>query len=273
MTNSSQTSYDPAFWRTVVRLGDDSHDPRKLAIADETPLSLIYSGVPYSVMMVTPCDIEDFIIGFSLTEGLVSAPDEIASIQIRDGVDGLIAEIATSGAAMKAVLARRRSMPVRSSCGVCGAEDTDALMRPLRPVTSPALRAEAVARTLAELRGRQTLNRDVHMLHAAAWSTLDGDIILVREDVGRHNALDKLIGAASRKNLNLSDGFCTISSRCSFDMVQKSVAAGIGALVAVSAPTERAVKLAEQAGQTLAALARGDDAWVFTSPDRKGLGV
>ncbi|GBQ34751.1 formate dehydrogenase accessory sulfurtransferase FdhD [Gluconacetobacter azotocaptans] len=266
-------------WRRHVarRLGPDGAGDRALALAEEVPVALAYNGVPHAVMMATPADFRDFAIGFSLTEGIVSSAAAIRDLRVDVGPRGVEIGVRIPGEDFARLLGRRRRVTGRTGCGVCGVEDLAALdPPPPRVAAGPRLALSAIRRALDALAGRQVLNAVVHMVHGAAWSDVDGALQLVREDVGRHNALDKLIGAglaggtpgSSMGQDGFANGFCLITSRCSYEMVQKAAMAGIPALVAISAPTGRAVDMAQAAGLTLVALARPDAQMIFTHPGR-----
>jgi FdhD protein len=241
-------------------------------IAEEVPVALVYNNVVQAVMMATPADLEDFAWGFSLTEGIVADPDEIVGVALRRAKDGAELHVTIEEEAASRASARARTLVGRSGCGLCGvASLTEAIVQP-RAVTH-RLRVDpaALAMALAALPTFQPLNRETHAVHAAAWAVPDGRILFAREDIGRHNALDKLVGAMARGHVDPAGGFCVITSRCSYEMVQKAMIAGIELLVAVSAPTGLALRLAEAAGITLVAVARADAQTVFTHPERLGL--
>lgn len=237
-----------------------------ITLAEETPLSLRYNTMQYAVMMVTPQDIEDFCIGFSLTEGIVPHADAVKGVTLMTEGSGLIADLRIAADPFHRLMQTSRRMVVgRTGCGVCGTETEAQIIRPLPslPAGAPCSLA-AIRRGLAGLAAHQILNSQVRMVHGAAWCGPKGDILLVREDVGRHNALDKLIGAQLRKGQNFAEGFCLLTSRCSYEMVQKAIIAGMRTLVAISAPTGLALEVAKKAGLTLLAIARPDAQILFT---------
>jgi FdhD protein len=241
------------------------------AVPEETAIAFCYNGFPHAVTMATPADLEDLAVGFSMTEAITRAANDIRQIAIRATADGIALDIAIAAASFERFLRQRRqrSMSGRTSCGLCGVEDFADVHQPVRRVAAGLpLAPEAVRRALNSLRDFQPLARETGATHAAAWAACNGEIRLVREDVGRHNALDKLIGACLRKHVDLSAGFCVVTSRCSFEMVQKAVAAGMPALVAISAPTALAVRLAEQSGLCLIALARSDNQIIYSGANR-----
>ncbi len=235
-------------------------------VAVEAPVAITYGTVPYAVMMMTPANVEDFAIGFSLTEGVAEGRDDIRSIEVIDESDGLRATVGLAPDSFHRLLARRRSMRGRTSCGVCGVEDLGDLPRSARR-TAQGLEPgpQAIERALAALPGLQALNKTVRALHAAAWSDVAGTIACVREDVGRHNALDKLIGALLDQGVDPSAGFVLITSRCSYEMVEKAAAFGAGALVAISAPTSLSIERARHHGIALFAAAGADAVTQFSN--------
>ncbi len=239
---------------------------QQTALAEETPISLVYNTMQYAVMMATARDIEDFCAGFSITEGIVERMEEIKSIEVKEGAGFIEAEIRIPAEPFHRLMQASRRMVVgRTGCGVCGTEDTAQILRPLPTLPpGPPTSLASVRRALGELAQHQALNKEVRMVHGAAWCGPDGEIRLIREDVGRHNALDKLIGAGLRAGRNLSDGFCLLTSRCSYEMVQKSIIAGFRTVVAISAPTGLALRIAEKAGLTVIAVARPDAQLLFT---------
>jgi FdhD protein len=235
----------------------------------ETPIGLAYDSRPYVVVMATPGDIEDLAIGFTVTER-VAAYSAIERVTVSTVPEGLLADVLLTREAGAALgLARRRTLEARSSCGLCGVESLREAMRPIIPVgEGPRVTRTAIQRALAALEEGQEVGRRTRATHAAAWADAEGRVALVREDVGRHNALDKLIGAALRAGLKPEAAFIVVTSRCSYEMVEKAASAGVSLLVAISAPTLLAIEKAQAAGMTLVALARGDGHSVFTRPDR-----
>jgi FdhD protein len=234
------------------------------AVPVEAAISIVYGNVPYAVMMATPADFEDFATGFSLTEGIIEQRDEIRSLTVEEVDKGWRVTVTLSPDRFRKHLARTRSLSGRTGCGLCGIGSLDDLPEAARPTGSaPLLAVEAVARAVRDLEHHQPLNDLTRAVHGAAWCDLDGGIRLVREDVGRHNALDKLIGALLRAGQDPDGGFLLITSRCSFEMVEKAARLGAHHLVAVSAPTSLALERAEALGLGLIAVARQDSALVF----------
>ncbi|HUO55302.1 MAG TPA: formate dehydrogenase accessory sulfurtransferase FdhD [Rhodoblastus sp.] len=237
--------------------------PAQRAIAAEIPISFIYGDTPYAVMMASPEDAEDFAFGFSLTEGLVRAASEIRSVTLAPQERGLEIHVELAPGRFREHLARRRALTGRTSCGLCGVETVEQLPQAEKVAAAAPVAAPAVFAALAGLDGLQSLNALTHAVHAAAFCDRNGAILALREDVGRHNALDKLIGALIRAGVAPHDGFILVTSRASFEMVEKAAIFGVPALIAISAPTTLAVERAEALGLTLAAIARPDSLTVF----------
>lgn len=224
-------------------------------IPEEVPVAILFNSQNYAVMMATPADFQDFGVGFALAEGIVSRAADVSSVLALPSGEGFALDLSVEPAKLNRNRMARRSLEGRVGCGLCGIEDiADAIRMPERRVGSAPFLPEAIVRAHAALPAHQPMNAANRTVHAAAWCSVDGTILLAREDVGRHNALDKLIGALARTGTDFSSGFVLMSSRCSFELVQKCALAGIGALATVSAPTALALTLARQAGLKLAAL-------------------
>jgi FdhD protein len=235
------------------------------ALPVETPVAIVYAPTPYAVMMASPMDIEDFAYGFSLTEGVIETAADIRAIDVAPDERGLRLTITLASDRLKAHLARARNMAGRTGCGVCGVEDLDHLpFAPVVPRDCPPLSMAAARRAVRALDAMTPLGDLTRATHAAAWCDEAGEILFVREDVGRHNALDKLIGALMRGGVDPARGFVLVTSRCSFEMVEKTAALGARAIVAISAPTSLAVERARAHGMTMLAIARADGALLFT---------
>jgi FdhD protein len=250
-----------------------SHEVIEQAIAAETPLALTYNGKSYVVMMGSPADLEDFALGFSLAEAIVKRVNEVGAIQITGHGRGLRIDVAIPERRARMLGARPRNLAGRAGCGLCGIAELDDALRPLPWLDGgPVVSSHALLAAVQSLPALQPLNREVRSVHAAAWFTVEGESILAREDVGRHNALDKLIGARARMapDGDYVPGFAVITSRLSVEMVQKAATAGIALLVALSAPTTLAVETAEACGLTLVAGARTDGFQAYTHPQRIG---
>lgn len=238
-------------------------------LAVETPIAFVYNCEPYAVMMASPENLEDFAYGFSLSEGVISKASEILVIDQTQKGPGVSLGIEIPPQRTAPLIERARIVAGRTGCGICGITEMEQVMRdlPALPHTHP-VHATAIDKAIAALPLRQTNNRLSGAVHAAAFANAEGEILLVREDVGRHNALDKLIGAIVRSALSPADGMVLITSRCSMEMAQKTILLGCPLLVAVSAPTSLAVQVAEDQGLTVAAFARGDGFNIYTHPER-----
>ena len=227
------------------------------SLPEEVPVALQLNSTPYAVMMATPADLTDFAIGFALSEGLVKHASHISNVLIMPQDDGFTVDIAIDETNIIRERMISRSMEGRVGCGLCGIEDmADAIRMPRHKLTPTHLDPEAVARAFKDLPNHQPMNAVNRTVHAAAWCSAHGSILIAREDVGRHNALDKLIGAMAQSRTTPENGFVLMSSRCSFELVQKCAIVGISALATVSAPTALAHRLAKQAGLNLAALSK-----------------
>ncbi|HVY81244.1 MAG TPA: formate dehydrogenase accessory sulfurtransferase FdhD [Steroidobacteraceae bacterium] len=238
-------------------------------VTEEVPVALVYHGVPHVVMLATPVDLEDYAVGFTVSEGLVASPREIQSVEVVSGADSVEVRIGIAGERFSELLRRRRNLTGRSGCGLCGAETVDEAIRPPTQVAAgPKVTAAELHEALLQLEGRQPVNARTGSIHAAAWVLPREGIQLVREDVGRHNALDKVIGALVRAGADMSAGYAIITSRASFEMVQKAATAGIAFVAAVSAPTGLAIRRAHQTGLTLVGFARRTSHVVYANPER-----
>lgn len=238
-------------------------------VPDETPIGISYNERPHAVLMATPQDLEDLAVGFTVTEQIADVSD-IIDVTVEERDEGVAVNVMLKPMAeQSAALARKRSLEGRSSCGLCGVTKLTDAMRALRTVGGGlSIGHDAIQAALKALDGAQTLGRSTRATHAAAWADPRGRLLLAREDVGRHCALDKLIGAALAEGLDPAEAFILVTSRCSYEMVEKTAMAGVAVLVAISAPTALAIRKAEEAGLTLVALARLDGHMVFTHPER-----
>ncbi|WP_373503891.1 formate dehydrogenase accessory sulfurtransferase FdhD [Aestuariivirga sp.] len=240
-------------WGTLHTLAGDSETVWQ--VPEEVPLAVQFNSANHAVMMGTPADFEDFAIGFALAEGIIGAADDVTGVLVLSSEQGYTLDLSVRENRLNRSRMAKRSLEGRTGCGLCGIEDIkDAIRMPGRSVPKVQLSPQAVARAYEQLPAHQPMSRINRTVHAAAWCSVDGEILLSREDVGRHNALDKLIGALARAGTDLTSGFVLMSSRCSFELVQKCAIAGIGALATVSAPTALALSLARQAQLKLAAL-------------------
>ena len=255
--------------RQVLRRTRDAEHAAQDAIAAEVPVALAYNGTPFAVMMATPDDLEDFALGFTLSEGIAGPDDAVRVERVDAHLEGVSIAMRIPETRAAALAARRRSLEGRSGCGICGSESIEAVLRPPPPVPEGIrLEADALGSALAALHARQPLNARTGATHAAAFADARGALQLVREDVGRHNALDKLVGAIARGGADPSAGFALVTSRASYEMVVKSARAGFPLLAAISAPTALAVALAEHAGMTLVGFARASGHVVYSHPHR-----
>jgi FdhD protein len=239
-------------------------EPFARQIAVEAPVNVLFGGIPFAVMMTTPTDLEDFAIGFALTEGIIGTLSDIRGVAVERAEQGLKVNVTLAGERMSAHLARRRALSGRTGCGLCGVEDLADLPAARRVAAgAKPIEPAAVAAALRALDRSQPLNARTRAVHAAAWCDRAGAIVALREDVGRHNALDKLIGALVRDGVAPGGGFFVITSRCSFEMVAKAAVFGASTLVALSAPTSLAIARATACGIALIAVARADQALIF----------
>lgn len=254
---------DPGFRDTgVVRLTPDGgrRDERR-EIAVETPVAIEVNGLGYAVMMATPADLIDFAYGFARAERLIDGPSDIVAVEPHATDRGEILRITLIEERIARVVERVRHRVSESSCGLCGIENLEQALRPLTPLAATTRATDAaIFRALGQLRGFQPINAATGAVHAAAACTADGEVVLAREDVGRHNAFDKLIGAMARQGLGWDGGFALLSSRCSYELVEKAVLAGCPMLVTISAPTSLAIERARAARLELVVLARADAA-------------
>ncbi len=267
LTEIEPIEYATADEHRMVRITPDQAAPGTRTLANEVPVALEFDGEPYAVMMLTPADLEDFAVGFALSERIIARSDEIARIDVRQGTRGIGIDVRLEREHSARLAERRRAIPGQSGCGICGLTTIEEALPQLVALTAaPKLAQTALFRALESLPARQTLNQATGAVHAASFCRSDGEILVVREDVGRHNAFDKVIGHLARQGLDPSSGFALLTSRCSYELVQKAVLARIPILAAISAPTELAVSIAHAANLTLIALARGDSALVFNDP-------
>ncbi|MBB5754444.1 formate dehydrogenase accessory sulfurtransferase FdhD [Prosthecomicrobium pneumaticum] len=258
----------PVVERAVLRVRAGVAAEARRVVPEETPVALVFDGTTEAVMMATPADLDDFARGFAFTEGL-AAPGAIRGCDVIETPRGIEARLWLVPGRGAALAARRRRLAGATGCGLCGIESLEEAVRP--PAAVPAGRRftfAEIAAARAALEAGQALNRATRALHAAGFWTPEAGLVLLREDVGRHNALDKLAGALLARDLHAADGVVLLTSRVSVEMVQKAAAIGAAVLVAVSVPTALALDTAEAAGMTLVAVARDDGFEVFTRPDR-----
>jgi FdhD protein len=238
-------------------------------IAEEVPVALEYNGISHAVMLATPLDLEDFALGFSLSEGILDSASQLFAVEADASPLGITLHLQVANGAFARLKERRRSMTGRTGCGLCGAESLEQVARVLPAFgTTRTIAREAVSAAMAQLASRQTLQQATGAVHAAAWVSAEGEIACLREDVGRHNALDKVIGALAHSDVDAPSGFIAVTSRASFEMVQKTAMAGVPLLAAVSASTALAVATATTIGMTLVGFARGRDLVVYSHAER-----
>ncbi|MCQ8105017.1 formate dehydrogenase accessory sulfurtransferase FdhD [Methylomonas sp. SURF-2] len=246
-----------------------SHQYKEDSVAEEVPVVLVYNTVPHVVMLTTPLNLEDFALGFSLTEGIIRHPSEMLTVRVVQRSKGIEVRMTIPEPRFDSMHDKGRNMTGRTGCGLCGATSLEQAIRRPRPVGQGLpLAAETLVTALRDMPGKQTLNLKTGAVHAAAWLDPVLGITAVREDVGRHNALDKLIGALAKAGCNFDQGWCLVTSRASFEMVQKAASVGITLLAAISAPTGLAIQLADECGLTLVGFARNENHVIYTHPHR-----
>lgn len=268
MTSSAQIMPAGVKQFTVSSWRDGLDQTRDDFVAEEVPVALVFNGISHAVMMATPSDLEDFALGFALTEGLLASPQELYGVDQQDVPNGIELNLQVSSACEWRLKERRRTLAGRTGCGLCGTDSLSEVRRSLHPVKKCHISAHALIRAEADLRHWQCVQQMTGATHAAAWVDPDGKILSVREDVGRHNALDKLIGHLVRHRARPDAGFLLITSRASFEMVQKAVVFGAGVLAAVSAPTALAIEVATAHNLALAGYVRGQDFVAYSYPER-----
>jgi FdhD protein len=257
-----------------TRLDGAEAFPAEGAIVEEVPVAFVYGARTHVVMMTTPADLEDLAVGFSVTEGIVANAAEISAVAIERHAAGIELRIGVPASVAESLATRARAIPARTGCGLCGVEAIADAVRAPRVVTSTlVVDPSAVYAAVRALGARQELNRDAHALHAAAFARANGEIVVVREDVGRHNALDKVIGALLRAGEDPAQGMLVVTSRASVEMVQKAAAAGVPVLAAVSRPTALAIRMAEASQMALLGLVRGETANLYAGAQRVRVGL
>lgn len=251
--------------RSAVRVSGRMRTASVECVAEEVPVAMVYNGISHAVMLATPADLEDFGTGFSLAEGIVARASEIHDIDTAHHVDGIEVRMQVSNRAFDALKARRRSLAGRTGCGLCGVDSLGQVSREVKPVAArPSVDEAAIHRAFVALGEGQALHALTGSVHAAAWAHADGTLFAVREDVGRHNALDKLIGAVALAGLDTTQGFAVVTSRASYEMVLKLASVGGGLLAAISAPTGLAIDLAGRTGVTLCGFVRDGRMAIYT---------
>jgi FdhD protein len=238
-------------------------------VIEEVPVALEFNGISHAVMLATPRDLEDFTVGFALSEGILQKAGELYDVEVEESEEGVTLHLEIAAERFIGLKQYRRSMAGRTGCGLCGTESLAQAVRPVARVGhNLVIDAAAVSLGLLQLRERQVLQQATGAVHAAAWCSSNGTLQLLREDVGRHNALDKLVGALARAGTAPDTGFAIVTSRASYEMVQKTASAGIGLLAAISAPTALAIRTAEEANVALAGFARDNDMVIYAHPER-----
>ncbi|MCA1443394.1 formate dehydrogenase accessory sulfurtransferase FdhD [Ensifer sp. IC4062] len=262
-------------FKTSVKVAESAHRAGTLVagsrvVPEETPIALTYGGSTHAVMMATPADFEDFAVGFSLTEGIITEPDQIEAVDVVVEDKGIDLQITLRDEENDMLRRRRRHMAGPVGCGLCGIESIEQAVRHTPDVSGATLRLSQadVVRAVALLNDKQPLHFETRAVHGAAFYVPGKGLIAVREDVGRHNALDKLVGAAARAGFKGDEGAVVVTSRVSVEMVQKTAIIGSPVIVAISAPTALAIRTAEEAGMMLVALVRGDEFEIFTHAAR-----
>lgn len=251
------------------RLQGDFDRPTVECLAEEVPISFEYNGISHAVMLATPAELDDFALGFSLTEGLIGTPADLLDCEAEPRADGTVLHLRVTARCEAGLKSRRRHLAGRTGCGVCGSDSLAQMLRePPQAVPGTPVHVAALQRAVSDLSARQPLHHATGATHAAAWCDARGAVQLVREDVGRHNALDKLVGALARAGLDARTGLIVVTSRASVEMVHKAAASGAGVLVAMSAPTQLAVASARRAGMVLAGFVRGTRATVYAGAER-----
>jgi FdhD protein len=257
--------------REVIDVTGGASTTRRDLLAEEVPLAIRCNGEPMAVMMVSPCDLEDFAYGFALTE-LGVAADELVQVNVQPLLEGIQLDLRTRHPLPTRAADQQRWLPGRSGCGICGHRHLEEVVKQPKAVGQGSfIASSALDVALAGIGARQPLNAATGAIHAAAWARADGTLVVVREDVGRHNALDKLIGAMLRENIDAGSGFALVTSRASYEMVAKAAVAAIPLLAAMSAPTALAVDLATGCGLSLVGFLRDDRHVVYSHAWRLGL--
>jgi FdhD protein len=253
----------------VQKWQDDSVQQMIDCVAEEVPIALVYNGISHAVMLASPSDLRDFAIGFSFTEGIISQLSDIYDIEEVPQPNGIELHMTIATECFQRLKEKRRNLTGRTGCGLCGAESLGQAMRipQMRLDSTLLLDAETINRAVEILKTKQQLQSQTGATHASAWVDAQGQVLLVREDVGRHNALDKLIGAVLAQKLD-KRGFVLTTSRASYEMVQKTASAGIAVLVAISAPTGLAIRIAKQCGMTLIGFTRPHQHVVYSGIER-----
>lgn len=238
-------------------------------VAEEVPVVLMYNGVSHVVMLATPTNLEDFAFGFSLTEGIIANAAELESVKVYQRSNGIEVQLKIPDARFQCLADKGRNLTGRTGCGLCGATTLKQAIKPVRSVSGNLqISAPQLTAALEDLSNHQKLNQITGAIHAVAWVDSEKGIVELREDVGRHNALDKLIGALLKRDIDFKAGFMITTSRASYEMVQKATAVGVSILAAISAPTALAIRLAQESGLTLIGFARDETCVIYSHSQR-----
>lgn len=271
MLCSLPTEHTGSVSRPIVRRRRGEAKAVTDRVVEEYPVALVFNGISHAVMMATPLDLEEFATGFALTEGIVERATDIFDIEVFMHADGAEVQLTIAQQAFLQLKGKRRALAGRTGCGVCGIESIELLdLRPERIAPAGAASVvlpSAIERAAQELPARQVLMRETGGIHAAAWCNCDGSIVEAFEDVGRHNALDKLIGRLARRRVDMRDGFVFLSSRASYELVRKAARMNIPLLATISAPTSLAIDIAQQAGMRLLSFCRQDGFVEYTTSE------
>lgn len=253
----------------VDRIRESVREHTRDEVAEEVPVAFVFNGVPFAVMLASPLDLEDFAVGFSLTEGVIESSTEFEGVEVVPESIGYSVYVSVPKTRSAALAKRHKSLTGRTGCGLCGEQMLENALRPAPPVSRPGtFTVAALQKAIVALSGGQQLNLLTGAVHAAAWADTEGNVRYLREDVGRHNALDKLVGALQRAPVDAGSGFALVTSRASYEMVHKTAIAGMPMLAAVSAPTALAIRQAEAAGLTLVGFAREGRQTIYAHPAR-----
>ncbi len=266
----STTPLQGSLPHTVVRSGQSGERRTETdELAEEVAVALEYNDISHATLLASPTHLDDLALGFSYTEGIIRSAKDVYELDVVKQPQGWVIQMRIASACLNQLKLRRRQIAGRTGCGLCGLETLSQVQRELASLPTPALQISpaAIVKAAKGLRASQPLHLQTGATHGAAWATQDGEIVHTREDVGRHNALDKLIGWLLRHEIDPGSGFFVISSRASFEMVQKTAAAGVSVLVAVSAPTSYAVHMATELNLMLAGFVRGEHFTVYSHPE------
>lgn len=261
---------DAANEYAVIRHSEQGAAAKTDIIAEEVPIAMVYNGISHVVMLATPQDLEDFALGFSLTEGILDTASDLYGVEVVPQSQGIELQLDVATSCFQRLKEQRRNMTGRTGCGLCGSESLEQVLRiptlKLAKTSKNKISSKIISLAFTNIRKQQKLQALTGATHASAWINLQGEVELVREDVGRHNALDKLLGAMA-KNDQHREGFVLTTSRASYEMVQKTASAGINMLAAISAPTGLAIRVAEQCNLTLVGFARENSYVVYSHPE------